>query len=64
VVPRWYKKLRQTVPAAWPCPATAAGFVGTARDRQRPGNGNGNGNRGRGTRYAAFNVIELETEQV
>jgi len=40
--------------------ATAAGFVGTASGRR----GSGNGNRGRGTRYAAFNVIELETEQV
>ncbi len=40
--------------------ATAAGFVGTVSGRRRPGGGK----QGRGIRYAAFNVIELETEQV
>ncbi|WP_425490741.1 endonuclease/exonuclease/phosphatase family protein [Haloprofundus salilacus] len=40
--------------------ATAAGFVGTVSGRQRTGDRK----QGSGTRYAAFNIIELETEQV
>lgn len=41
--------------------ATAAGLMGTASGRRQQ---SGSRNRRRGARYAAFNVIELETEQV
>lgn len=56
VRPRTRRTLLKTIGGA----ATAAGLVGTASGRQPPGNGT----QGRGMRYAAFNVIELETEQV
>lgn len=53
-------KTRRQVLRAVGGTAATAGFIGTVSGRQRTEDGK----QGRGVRYAAFNIIELETEQV